>query len=237
MKTSSLFVPLAEEYIKKGMLDEAMSVLQEGLRVHPNYLGARVSLGKVYLEKGMISEALEEFQKVVQVSPDNLYAHRKLANLYGDLGRIPEAVAACQNVLEFAPKDTEATALLADLVSNQRKEIAPDALSPADASVGALSTGSPSPEENKIDFTEGWHVSREDSEELETETLADLYVRQGKGSQGAAIYRRLLEKDPLNERVRHKVTEFEGEKETFEKKDFQIRRLESWLERIQSGQR
>lgn len=48
---SKLFVPLAEEYRKIGMLDEAVSVLLKGLENQPNYMTARVALGKIYLEK------------------------------------------------------------------------------------------------------------------------------------------------------------------------------------------
>ncbi|MEK7789333.1 MAG: hypothetical protein AAB283_05390, partial [Planctomycetota bacterium] len=43
---SKLFVPLAEEYRKKGMLDEAISVLMTGITSQPGYTSARVSLGK-----------------------------------------------------------------------------------------------------------------------------------------------------------------------------------------------
>ena len=48
---SKLFVPLAEEYRKTGMLDEAISVLMTGITSQPGYASARVSLGKIYLEK------------------------------------------------------------------------------------------------------------------------------------------------------------------------------------------
>jgi tetratricopeptide (TPR) repeat protein len=49
---SKLFVPLAEEYKKAGMFDEAIDALILGLERQPNYLSARVSLGKIYIERG-----------------------------------------------------------------------------------------------------------------------------------------------------------------------------------------
>ena len=55
--TSKLFVPLAEEYIKAGMLEEAVAVLMDGLKAHPGFTSAHVTLGKVYLGKGQIKEA------------------------------------------------------------------------------------------------------------------------------------------------------------------------------------
>src|SRR3990172_10307820 len=73
---SRFFVPLAEEYMKCGMVDEALMVLTDGLKVHPHYIGAHVSLGKVYLEKGMKGEARGEFEQVVRANPENILAHR-----------------------------------------------------------------------------------------------------------------------------------------------------------------
>src|SRR5512135_3267323 len=82
---SKLFVPLAEEYKKAGMLDEAVDVLTKGLETQPSYLSARVSLGKIYIDRGMLDEARAEFEKVITVIPDNLYAHKKLAEISKDL--------------------------------------------------------------------------------------------------------------------------------------------------------
>src|SRR5512147_3097157 len=83
---SKLFVPLAEEYRKEGMLDDAISVLLTGIERQPGYMSARVSLGKIYLEKGMMKEARSEFENVVSIIPDNLYAQKKLAEIYKGLG-------------------------------------------------------------------------------------------------------------------------------------------------------
>ena len=55
--SSKLFFPLAEEYIKCNMLEEAIIVLTDGLKTHPGFHAARVSLGKVYLQKGRAGEA------------------------------------------------------------------------------------------------------------------------------------------------------------------------------------
>lgn len=102
---SKLFVPLAEEYKKAGMFDEAIDVLTKGLERQPTYLSARVSLGKIYSERGMLDEASAEFEKVIDVIPDNLYAHKKLAEIYKDLGRKDDAVKEFRTVLRLNPAD------------------------------------------------------------------------------------------------------------------------------------
>ncbi|MCE5194522.1 MAG: tetratricopeptide repeat protein [Nitrospiraceae bacterium] len=105
---SRLFVPLADEYKKMGMLEEAIGTLLIGLDAQPNYMSARVALGKIYLEKNMMHEAREEFEKVILAIPDNLYAHKKLAETYRDLKQNRKAVEEYEKVLKLNPNDEDA---------------------------------------------------------------------------------------------------------------------------------
>lgn len=106
--TSKLFVPLAEEYRKAGMHDEAIEVLKAGIESQPGYMSARAALGKIYLEKDMKLEARDEFEKVVKAIPDNLFAHRKLADIYMDIGQRQKAIEQYRTVLALNPMDEEA---------------------------------------------------------------------------------------------------------------------------------
>lgn len=112
---SKLFVPLAEEYKKSGMISEAIDVLTQGLDRQPGYLSARVSLGKIYMEKSMLDEAKTEFEKVIAAIPDNLYAHKKLAEIYRDLGEEDKSIRAYKTVLALNPMDESASASLSEL--------------------------------------------------------------------------------------------------------------------------
>lgn len=116
---SKLFVPLAEEYKKAGMFDEAIDVLIKGLQRQPNYLSARVSLGKIYTERGMLNEAKNEFEKVISSIPENLYAHKKLAEIYKSLGEKDKAIKEFKAVLRLNPMDEWA---VANLVEIEREE-------------------------------------------------------------------------------------------------------------------
>jgi tetratricopeptide (TPR) repeat protein len=118
---SKLFVPLAEEYKKAGMFDEAIDALNQGLERQPNYLSARVSLGKIYIERGMPAEARTEFEQVIAAIPDNLYAHKKLAEIYRDLGEQQHAIREFKTVLQLNPMDEWAAASLSAI--EQRPEI------------------------------------------------------------------------------------------------------------------
>ncbi len=105
---SRLFVPLAEEYRKEGMLDEAVNVLLNGLELQPGYTTAKVSLGKIYYEKGMLDEARAAFEDVIKTVPDNLYAYKKLAEIYRDTGEKELAIKSFKTVLKLNPMDEDA---------------------------------------------------------------------------------------------------------------------------------
>jgi len=119
---SKLFVPLAEEYRKEGMVDEAISVLLSGLEKQPTYMSARVSLGKIYLEKTMPREAQSEFEQVIKLIPDNLYAHKKLAEIYRTTGDTQLAIKSYKTILRLNAMDEEAMINLSELeVAEQEK--------------------------------------------------------------------------------------------------------------------
>lgn len=112
---SRSFVPLAEEYRKEGMLDEAVNVLLNGIEKQPGYTTARVSLGKIYYEKGMLDEARAAFEDVIKSVPDNLYAFKKLAEIYRDIGEKELAIKSFKTVLKLNPMDEDAFNQLNDI--------------------------------------------------------------------------------------------------------------------------
>ncbi|MBI3018452.1 MAG: tetratricopeptide repeat protein [Deltaproteobacteria bacterium] len=71
---SKYFVPLADVYCSLDLLDEALEVLQEGLKWHPNYGVGRALLAQVYHQMGRFSEAAFEAERVFQNDPKNLLA-------------------------------------------------------------------------------------------------------------------------------------------------------------------
>ena len=85
---SRVFAPLAEAYRKAGMVNEAIEIAREGLRVHPGFVGGRVALARALFDQQQYQEVIEELSKVIQDVPDNLVAQRLLAESYLMLGRI-----------------------------------------------------------------------------------------------------------------------------------------------------
>ncbi len=117
---SKLFVPLAEAYKQRDMIDEAIEVLLKGINDQPEYTSAGVALGKIYLDKEMLTEAREEFEKVIRQIPDNLLAHKRLAYIYEEQGEHDMAVDKYQTVLDLSPNDVDAAEALESLKSRSQ---------------------------------------------------------------------------------------------------------------------
>jgi len=96
---SKAFIPLAEEYIRLGRLKEAVAVLEEGLKVYPNFITALVALGRAYQLMGEAAKAKSLLEESIRLSPDNLVAHRSLAQIYVEEDALDAAMKSCLLVL------------------------------------------------------------------------------------------------------------------------------------------
>ncbi len=112
---SKVFIPLAEEYGKVGRWDEAVVVLEDGLKTYPGFITAMVALGRAYEQVNQPVKAKAILEEAIKVSPDNLRAHRTLAKLYATEGAKDAAIRSCNAILAVNSQDQEALALRASL--------------------------------------------------------------------------------------------------------------------------
>lgn len=112
---SRAFIPLAEEYGKAGMWEEAVAVLEDGLKIYPGFITAMVALGRAYEQLNQSVKAQVVLEEAIKLSPDNLRAHRTLAKLYAAKGARDEAIQSCNVILALNPQDQEALSLRAGL--------------------------------------------------------------------------------------------------------------------------
>lgn len=110
-----LFFPLAEELRKIGQLNEAESVLRNGLSTHPAYLSAWVCLGRVLRDENKNAEAAEALSKALQLDPGNVVAARLLAETYDAMGDKVEAIKKYKLVRALLPRDQEIDARIEQL--------------------------------------------------------------------------------------------------------------------------
>ena len=112
---SKAFLPLAEEYCKVGMWEEAVSVLEAGLKLYPGFITAMVILGRAYDQLNQATKARAVLEGAIKLSPENLRAHRTLMRIYAGQGLKQEAMNSCRVILSMNPKDEEALSVQASL--------------------------------------------------------------------------------------------------------------------------
>lgn len=229
---SIVFAPLAEAYRKAGMLDEAIATAQDGLKNHPNYLSGMVALGRAYYEKGMFKEARESLEQVIRMAPDNIIA----ANILEEI-RAKAAEAGQQKVEEPETAEILEVEEVAELTEAEAEEEAEafqiDEITFEAPEPGlGFTTGTEEPIPVPIEvpnetITEPLEaeptievrpaappISSKEAEEatrprkeITTETIAELYIKQGYLDKAVDIYQTLYNADPDNEEIKSKLDE------------------------------
>jgi len=115
---SKAFMPLAEEYVKAGMWQEAAAVLEDGLNNYPGFITAMVALGRAYDQMGQPTKAKAILEEAIKLSPENLRAHRTLVKIYAAQGFADAALRCCTAILAVNPQDEEALSIQAQLGGN-----------------------------------------------------------------------------------------------------------------------
>lgn len=165
---SLAFAPLAEAFRKAGRTRDAIALCKDGLRRYPQYATARVILAKAYLAEGNQEAALRELDTVVAQTPDDTQSLRVLGDLYARRGDVKRAVAQLERVVQLDPADREARAIL-DLLTERPGS------SEGSPILRLLGDGT-----------------------FATATFASLCLEQGLHDEAAAIFLRILKKDPGN---------------------------------------
>jgi len=97
------------------MVDEAIEIAREGLRVHPHFIGGRVALARALFEKKAYEEVITELGAVIQDVPDNLVAQRLFAESALMLGKVTDALTAYKMLLYYSPSDSDTAKLVEEL--------------------------------------------------------------------------------------------------------------------------
>lgn len=104
-KKRSKILELAEKYVKKGKLQEAIAEYQKLLTETAQDLNIRSVIGDLYLKSGQKEKAINEFKKI--------------ADFYEKSGLYNQSLAIYKKINRLDPDDIEIAIKLADLYSNQ----------------------------------------------------------------------------------------------------------------------
>jgi tetratricopeptide (TPR) repeat protein len=195
---SYVFAPLADACRKAGMLEEAVEICAAGVAKHPRYPSGYVVQGKCYFDQRNFAAAEKAFRTVLELDENNLVALKYLGVIMVGRGDREQATEYFQHILALDPEDREIRRILSELEETVHVGAAPSAAAP------------PVEEE---DF-EGEPImlgdEGEQSDELATTTLADIYAAQGYLDKALRIYREVLKKQPDNDEIQRKIQSLEG---------------------------
>ncbi len=100
-------------FLRKGNLDEAISLLQAAVDLRPENSPAHENLAKALLQKGQVANALVHYRKLLELQPDNIEVHNIVGTVLIQQGRIREGVEEWQKVLAIQPDNGNAMSNLA----------------------------------------------------------------------------------------------------------------------------
>ncbi len=109
---SQIFAALAEAYRRKGDLEKAFVVCQDGLRVHPDYGPAHVVMAKVNLDRGLYDWAEAEVETARELGGNNRSIELLLAEIYIYKGEYKSAIKLLKKLTEADPGNDHVSRLL-----------------------------------------------------------------------------------------------------------------------------
>jgi pentatricopeptide repeat protein len=102
---SKVFAPLAEAYRKLGMIDDAMKILKEGIRHHPNYALGYIVLSHCYYDQEKFELTYNTLRPIMSSNADNVSLQKIFAQACIHLGHLEEALDTYKYLLFLNPRD------------------------------------------------------------------------------------------------------------------------------------
>ncbi len=102
---SKVFAPLAESFRKLGMLDDALKILREGLRNHPQYTLGYIVLANCYYDQEKYELTYNTLRPIIHQNADNISLQKIFAQACVHLGHLEEALDVYKYLLFMNPKE------------------------------------------------------------------------------------------------------------------------------------
>ncbi len=206
-----IFFQKAESHRLQGRTREALDICLAGLERMPDSLAGRFLLGKCYLELGQKNQAKEELEKVAREIESCLSVYSLLSQLYLEERNAEKALEALRRSLYFSSSSAGGgvTPMELDLLHRPR----PPFSTPAGKS----------------------EAGGAERAAILTDTLAEIYTKQGHWQKALRIYEDLLALQPQDPRLKKKCAalkrKIEGKPGP---REALVGRLEKWLAAVQA---
>lgn len=120
---SQIFAALAEAHRRKGELDKAFRICQNGLRIHPSYGSAHVVMAKINLDRGLFDWAEAEVKKAIEVGGTNRAVELLLAEVNISRGEFTTAVRMLKIMYQADPESAQIKKLLEISMKLQQEQV------------------------------------------------------------------------------------------------------------------
>jgi len=102
-----LALAAAEQSLRAGDQQQAMSNAQRAVREDPNRPDAHFLLGYIYLRQNDFDKALQEYRRVIELKPDMADAYSQICVVYLRMRSFDDAAASCQKAVALDPGDPD----------------------------------------------------------------------------------------------------------------------------------
>jgi tetratricopeptide (TPR) repeat protein len=183
------FAPLADAYRKAGLIDNAVELCQNGLKLHPDYVSAYIVYARCLVDKKDDASALGVFKQVLGLDGENIIALRGLAELAERNGKYDEEVEWLARLLNADPMNGDAAEALARAKGKAaasphaatkpmaKPDFAVEHEEPAQTTLSAAPSGEVENFENPISFNPNAHAAAK-AEGLEVQEDVELNSQQ-----------------------------------------------------------
>lgn len=221
----SAFMEGVERYLAQGQYDAAIAMSRQYLDRHPDALAARLLLGRCFVEKDMTAEAKVELEKVVDGIEECLYVYRLLSQVYLKEKNVDKALEALRKALFFSSAEEPSFKRITPLEMGlfAKSSSPPFVTPPLQEEKAATQEPSTAPPPRKTP--------------IQTDTLAEIYIKQGHLHKALSIYQEILARDPENpawqEKVKTLKRKLEG-KAKMQGRQKILARLQLWLRAVET---
>ena len=102
---SPRFARLADLYLKRGRIERALALCQQGCASFPDYATGFIVLSKCHEKRGALEEAREAMGQALRLDPENPGGYKRLAHLFAQLGVAPLALQSLRQAAYLDPFD------------------------------------------------------------------------------------------------------------------------------------
>jgi tetratricopeptide (TPR) repeat protein len=184
----------AADLLEQGEFSKVIEIFEKNLGQDASLLSGRIILAKALIGLGRLEEAADQLYQVLSIDPNNLVGLKALGDIHFCKGDIVSALANYSRVLEIDP---ECTGLRCNY--EPKPETAPSILTMVKG---------PEVESGSVPASGAESVMQPEQintrNPFSTETVADLYIKQGQPRLALEILRE-LSNESQDERLAEKI--------------------------------